>query len=69
MGRRYFLGARAVEVVTGWGPGARVRNVRIRFLDDATETIRPFRGLTLRPRLRRRPDGKANSVTAERTDD
>lgn len=50
VGRRYYLGRRPVEVVTGWGPGARIRNVRVRFLDDGTETVRPFRGLTLRPR-------------------
>ena len=45
VGRRYWLAGRPVEIVTGWGPGARVRNVRIRFVDDGTETIRPFRGL------------------------
>jgi hypothetical protein len=50
VGRRYYLGQRPVEVTTGWGPGATVRNVKIRFLDDHTETVRPFRGLTLQPR-------------------
>jgi hypothetical protein len=50
VGRRYFLGSRPVEVLTGWGPGATVRNVRIRFLDDGTVTVRPFRGLTRAPR-------------------
>ncbi len=50
VGRRYFLRRRPVEVMVGWGPGAPVRNVRVRFLDDGTETIRPFRGLTLAPR-------------------
>jgi hypothetical protein len=50
VGREYFLGRRPVRVLVGWGPGAPVRNVRIRFLDDGTETVRPFRGLTLRPR-------------------
>lgn len=50
VGREYFLRQRPVRVLVGWGAGARVRNVRIRFLDDGTETVRPFRGLTLRPR-------------------
>jgi hypothetical protein len=50
VGRRYFLGSRPVEVLTGWGAGATVRNVRIRFLDDRTVTVRPFRGLTRAPR-------------------
>jgi hypothetical protein len=50
VGRRYYLGTRPVKIITGWGPGARIRNVRIRFLDDDTETIRPFRGLTLAAR-------------------
>lgn len=46
-GRRYYLRGRPVEVVTGWGPGATIRNVRIRYLDDDTEAVRPFRGLRL----------------------
>jgi hypothetical protein len=51
VGRRYFVrdrvrGERQVEVVTGWGPGATMRNVRVRFLDTGEETVRPFRGLT-----------------------
>jgi hypothetical protein len=50
VGRRYFLGRRPVEVLVGWGPGARVRNVKIRFLDDGAVTVRPFRGLTREPR-------------------
>ena len=50
VGRHYYLRAREVEIVIGWGPGATVRNVRIRFLDDGTETVRPFRGLTKLPR-------------------
>jgi hypothetical protein len=50
VGRRYYLGARPVVVVVGWGAGAAVRNVKIRFLDDETETVRPFRGLTIAPR-------------------
>ena len=49
VGRRYYLRGRAVEVRTGWGPGATVRNVRIRFLDSGDEQIRPFRGLRLAP--------------------
>jgi len=53
VGRRYYLGARPVEVIVGWGAGARVKNVRIRFLDDNSETVRPFRGLTLNPRTTR----------------
>jgi hypothetical protein len=52
VGRRYFLGSREVEIVTGWGPGATVRNVAIRFLDDGTVLVRPFRGLTRQPRTR-----------------
>jgi hypothetical protein len=50
VGREYFLRRRRVRVLVGWGVGAPVRNVRIRFLDDGTETVRPFRGLTLRSR-------------------
>jgi hypothetical protein len=50
VGRHYFLGSREVEVVTGWGPGATVRNVAVRFLDDGSVVVRPFRGLTLQPR-------------------
>lgn len=50
VGRRYFLRSREVEVLVGWGPGATMRNVRVRFLDDGTETVRPFRGLTKLPR-------------------
>jgi hypothetical protein len=50
VGREYFLRQRPVRVLVGWGAGAPVRNVRIRFLDDGTETVRPFRGLTLQPR-------------------
>lgn len=49
-GREYFLGSRPVRVLVGWGPGASIRNVRIRFLDDGSETVRPFRGLMLQPR-------------------
>jgi hypothetical protein len=49
VGRRYFLRGREVEVRTGWGPGARVRNVRVRFLDTGEELVRPFRGLRLAP--------------------
>jgi hypothetical protein len=49
VGRRYWLRGREVEIITGWGPGATVRNVRIRFLDDGTETVRPFRGLRIAP--------------------
>jgi hypothetical protein len=52
VGRHYYLRRREVVVLVGWGPGATVRNVRIRFLDDGTETVRPFRGLTLQPRGR-----------------
>jgi hypothetical protein len=54
VGRRYYLGQREVEVLIGWGPAATVRNVKIRFTDDGTETVRPFRGLTRAPRLLRR---------------
>ncbi|MCW2595046.1 MAG: hypothetical protein JWR06_1956 [Jatrophihabitans sp.] len=50
VGRHYFLAAREVEVVVGWGPGATVRNVKIRYLDSGETTVRPFRGLTLAPR-------------------
>ena len=50
VGRRYHLGTRPVEIVVGWGASATVRNVRIRFFDDGTETVRPFRGLTIEPR-------------------
>jgi hypothetical protein len=59
VGRRYYLGEREVEVVTGWGPGAAVRNVRIRFLDTGLLTVRPFRGLTRQPRSRRGRRGTA----------
>jgi hypothetical protein len=52
-GRRYHHGARPVQVVTGWGPGATIRNVRIRYLDDGSETVRPFRGLTIKARGKR----------------
>lgn len=45
VGRRYRLRGRPVQILTAWGPGATIRNVRIRFLDDGTETVRPFRGL------------------------
>ena len=50
VGRHYFLGAREVEITTGWGPGATVRNVAVRFLDDGSVVVRPFRGLTRQPR-------------------
>ena len=50
VGRHYFLGDREVEIVTGWGPGATVRNVAVRFLDDGSVVVRPFRGLTRAPR-------------------
>jgi hypothetical protein len=50
VGRHYFLGAREVRVLIGWGPGSTVRNVKIRFLDSGEMTVRPFRGLTLAPR-------------------
>lgn len=50
VGRHYFLREREVEVLTGWGPGAAIRNVRVRFLDTGAITVRPFRGLTKLPR-------------------
>jgi hypothetical protein len=50
VGRHYHLGAREVEVLTGWGPGATARNVLIRFLDSGERVVRPFRGLTIEPR-------------------
>jgi hypothetical protein len=53
VGRHYHLGRRPVVIVRAWGPGATVRNVHLRFLDDETETIRPFRGLTIQPRGKR----------------
>lgn len=55
VGRRYLLHGRVVEVLVQWGLRSKgesyggPRNVRIRFLDDGTETIRPFRGLRRRP--------------------
>jgi hypothetical protein len=52
VGREYYLGRRPVRVLTGWGPGATVRNVRIGFLDTGEQAVRPFRGLTLAPRGR-----------------
>jgi hypothetical protein len=55
VGRHYFLRDREVEVVTGWGPGATVRNVAVRFLDTQEMVVRPFRGLTREPRPGRRP--------------
>ncbi len=55
VGKRYYLGSRPVQVLVGWGPGASVRNVMIRFLDDDTVTVRPFRGLTLAPRTKQKP--------------
>ncbi|MFL5911444.1 MAG: hypothetical protein ACJ768_12820 [Gaiellaceae bacterium] len=51
VGRRYMLGDREVEILIQWGLKSKgeshggPRNVRIRFLDDGTETVRPFRGL------------------------
>jgi hypothetical protein len=54
VGRRYYLGTRPVEILVAWGPGAPVRNVKIRLLDDGTETVRPFRGLTIAPRAGKR---------------
>ena len=45
VGRQYTLGGRPVTVLVAYGPGARIRNVRIRFDDDGSTTIRPFRGL------------------------
>jgi hypothetical protein len=50
VGRRYHLGAREVEVLIGWGPGATARNVLIRFVDSGERVVRPFRGLTIEPR-------------------
>lgn len=50
VGRQYYLRDREIEILIGWGPGATVRNVAIRFRDTGETTIRPFRGLTLRPR-------------------
>lgn len=60
VGRRYYLrdrdlGERLVEVLTGWGPGASVRNVRVRFLDTGEVTVRPSRGLTRARRSRKKP--------------
>jgi hypothetical protein len=52
VGRRYYVGRREVEVLIGWGPGARQRNVAIRYLDSGERTVRPFRGLTRLPRGR-----------------
>lgn len=55
VGRRYLLGGRLVEVLVQWGLKSKgesyggPRNVRIRFLDDGSETIRPFRGLRRLP--------------------
>lgn len=51
VGRHYLLSGREVVVLIQWGLKSRgesyggPRNVRIRFLDDGTETVRPFRGL------------------------
>jgi hypothetical protein len=51
VGRRYLLGGELVEVLVQWGSEARgeshggPRNVRIRFLGDGREVVRPFRGL------------------------
>jgi hypothetical protein len=53
VGRRYFIGERAVEVLIGWGPGASVRNVLVRFLDTGERTVRPLRGLRLAARTAR----------------
>ena len=53
VGREYYLRERPVRILVGWGPGARVRNVKVLFLDDGSATVRPFRGLTLAPRPRR----------------
>ena len=55
VGRRYYLRDREVEILIGWGPGATMRNVAIRFRDTGEITVRPFRGLTLRPRGGRKP--------------
>jgi hypothetical protein len=57
VGRHYFHGVREVVVEIAWGPSKRnparavaPRNVAIRYLDDGSRTVRPFRGLTRRPR-------------------
>ena len=50
VGRHYFRRDREVEVLIGWGPGATVRNVAVRYLDTGERTVRPFRGLTRTPR-------------------
>jgi hypothetical protein len=60
VGRRYYLGRREVEVLTGWGPGATARNVLIRYLDTGQRVVRPFRGLRIAP---------AGSRAADRSDD
>jgi hypothetical protein len=49
VGRQYTLGGRLVTVLVAYGAGASVRNVWLRFADDGTETIRPFRGLRRLP--------------------
>ena len=55
VGRRYLLHGRPVEVLVQWGLKSKgeshggPRNVRIRFLDKGTETIRPFHGLRRLP--------------------
>jgi len=51
VGRRYLLGGELVEVLVQWGSALRgeshggPRNVRIRYLSDGREVVRPFRGL------------------------
>lgn len=63
--REYYLGARPVRILVGWGPGAPVRNVKIVFLDDGTTTVRPFRGLTLAPRRGRNARGTQPVVSTK----
>jgi hypothetical protein len=57
IGRHYFHGDREVVIEVAWGPSKRrpdravaPRNVAIRYIDDGTRTVRPFRGLIRRPR-------------------
>lgn len=66
VGRVYLERGEPVTVTTAWGPGARIRNVRIRRADGTT-TVRPFRGLrragatlvSSNPGTQHRPNGHA----------
>jgi hypothetical protein len=57
VGRHYWHGTREVVIEIAWGPARRhcrfglpPGKVQLRYLDDGSRTVRPFRGLTRTPR-------------------